>query len=124
MKFTDLAMACIVASGLPGAVIAADCSAAANIAIAKNLTANWRMLKIDVSSDSCIQSGCYGIVAATVTERLPKSSDVNSYQFSFPYEISKGSSKASSLNTRRFGADMTAKPVLSPSVSSVSCANH
>ena len=124
MKIRNLAIACIVSTALPGAVFAADCSAAANVVIARNLTANWRMLKVDVSSDSCEQSGCYGIVAVAISEHLRKSSDVDAYQFSFPYEINKGSRSISFMNTRRFGADKADKPVLSPAVSSVSCASR
>jgi hypothetical protein len=121
MKFRNLAIAGIVSIGFSGCVFAADCSAVASVDIAKNLTANWRMLKIDVSSESCPQTGCSGIVAVTISEHMPKSTDVDAYQFSFPYEIGKGSKTVSFMNTRRFGADKADKPVLTPSVSSVSC---
>jgi hypothetical protein len=124
MKIRMLAIAFIVATGFPGAVFAADCSAVATVAISKNLTANWRMLKVDVSSDSCQQLGCYGIVTVTISERLPKSSDVDVYQLSFPYDINMGSKSVSFMSTRRFGADKADRPALSPAVSSVSCVSR
>ena len=124
MKSRTLAIICIGVIALPGGVFAADCTAAANVVIARNLTANWRMLKIDVSSDSCGQLACNGSVLINIDERIPKSSDVNSYQLSLPYEIMKGSSVTSFTSTRRFGGDMADKPVLSASVDKVSCFNR
>jgi hypothetical protein len=121
MKFSNFVVACLAVIAPAGGVFAADCSAAANVAISRNLTGSWRMLKVDVSSDSCVQQGCSGIVDVTILEHLPQSTDVNTYQFSFPYDINKGSRTVSFMNTRRFGADTADKPVLTASVSGVSC---
>ena len=124
MKSKHLAIICMGLIGIPGGVFAADCTAAANVVIAKNLAPNWRMLKVVVISDSCETSACNGSVLINIEEHLPRSSDGNSYQFSLAYDIMKGSRATSFNSTRRFGSDAAQKPIFNVSVDKVSCFNR